>query len=239
MKQLFSLRSLVNLVKSLTKVSMLFGGLAVFLSYAVPRLEQTLRELQRERQREERARADAERHSREADELRRLSQALTHTTDPTAAAQRVADAVKRLFDPSIVAVRLLEPDGTMVAVAISGDNPVVVPGHRMPPGSGVSGSRSDPRPASRCCKSEAVSRRRALNSRRPARRPPRKGLGSTCSPRCSATSSSSTSWPSAIRNTCPISSSPGWGWRFRMRTRHPPRALAGLRQLASATADAR
>jgi signal transduction histidine kinase/ActR/RegA family two-component response regulator len=117
----------------------LFAGLAVFVSHATPRLGQTLRELERERKREELARTEAERHSREADELRRLSRALTHTASPTAAAQRVADAVKRLFDPSSVVVRLLEPDGAMVAVAIAGDNPVVTPGHRMPAGSGVVG----------------------------------------------------------------------------------------------------
>jgi signal transduction histidine kinase/ActR/RegA family two-component response regulator len=117
----------------------LFAGLAVFLSYATPRLRQTLRELERERKREQIARAEAERHSREADELRRLSRALTSTTSPTAAAQRVADAVKRLLDPSSAVVRLLEPDGAMVAVAIAGENPVVTPGHRMPAGSGVVG----------------------------------------------------------------------------------------------------
>lgn len=104
---------------------LLFAGLAVFLSYAAPRLEQTLRELEAEREREHIARAAAERHSREADELRRLSRALTHTASPTAAGQRVADAVERLFDPSSAVVRLLEPDGAMVAVAIAGDNPVV------------------------------------------------------------------------------------------------------------------
>ena len=117
----------------------LFAGLAVFVSYAAPRLGQTLRELERERKREQTARTEAERHSREADELRRLSRALTHTASPTAAAQRVADAVKRLFDPSSVVVRLLEPDGAMMAVAIAGENPVVTPGHRMPAGSGVVG----------------------------------------------------------------------------------------------------
>ena len=118
---------------------LLFAGLAIFLSYATPRLGQSLRELERERTREQTARAEAERHSREADELRRLSRALTYTTSPTAAAQRVADAVLRLFDPSSVVVRLLEPEGAMVAVAIAGDNPVVVAGHRMPAGSGVVG----------------------------------------------------------------------------------------------------
>jgi signal transduction histidine kinase/ActR/RegA family two-component response regulator len=117
----------------------LFAGLALFVSYATPRLGQTLRELERERKREQIARTEAERHSREADELRRLSRALTHTASPTAAAQRVADAAKRLFDPRSVVVRLLEPDGAMVAVAIAGDNPVVLPGHRMPAGSGVVG----------------------------------------------------------------------------------------------------
>jgi signal transduction histidine kinase/ActR/RegA family two-component response regulator len=117
----------------------LFAGLAVFVSYATPRLGQTLRELERERKLEQTARTEAERHSREADELRRLSRALTHTASPTAAAQRVADAVKRLFDPSSVVVRLLEPDGVMVAVAIAGENPVVTRGHRMPAGSGVVG----------------------------------------------------------------------------------------------------
>jgi K+-sensing histidine kinase KdpD len=71
----------------------LFAGLAIFVSYATPRLGQTLRELEHERQLEQIARTDAERHSREADELRRLSRALTHTASPVAAAQRVADAV--------------------------------------------------------------------------------------------------------------------------------------------------
>jgi signal transduction histidine kinase/ActR/RegA family two-component response regulator len=117
----------------------LFAGLAVFVSYATPRLGQTLRELELERKREHSARTEAERHSREADELRRLSRALTHTDSATAAAQRVADAVKRLFDPSSAVVRLLEPDGAMVAVAIAGENPVVTQGHRMPAGSGVVG----------------------------------------------------------------------------------------------------
>jgi signal transduction histidine kinase/ActR/RegA family two-component response regulator len=117
----------------------LFAGLAIFVAYATPRLGQTLRELERERKLEQIARTQAERHSREADELRRLSRALTHTASPTTAAQRVADAVKRLFDPSSVVVRLLEPDGVMIAVAIAGENPVVTPGHRMPAGSGVVG----------------------------------------------------------------------------------------------------
>ena len=117
----------------------LFAGLAVFVSYATPRLGQTLRELDLERKREHTARTEAERHSREADELRRLSRALTHTDSATAAAQRVADAVKRLLAPSSAVVRLLEPDGAMVAVAIAGENPVVSPGHRMPAGSGVVG----------------------------------------------------------------------------------------------------
>jgi signal transduction histidine kinase/ActR/RegA family two-component response regulator len=117
----------------------LFAGLAVFVSYAAPRLGQTLRELEHERKREQIARTEAERHGREADELRRLSRALTHTASPTAAAQRVADAVKRFFDPSSAVVRLLEPDGAMVAVAIAGENPIVTPGHRMPAGSGVVG----------------------------------------------------------------------------------------------------
>ena len=117
----------------------LFAGLAVFVSYATPRLRQTLRELEHERKLEQNARTEAEQHSREADELRRLSRALTQTVDPTAAAQRVANAVKRLFDPSSAVVRLVEPDGAMVAVAVAGDNPVVTPGHRMPAGSGVVG----------------------------------------------------------------------------------------------------
>jgi len=117
----------------------LFAGLAVFVSYAAPRLGQSLRELEVERKREQIARTEAERHSREAHELRRLSRALTHTDTATAAAQRVADAVMRLFDPRSAVVRLLESDGAMVAVAVAGENPVVTPGHRMPAGSGVVG----------------------------------------------------------------------------------------------------
>jgi K+-sensing histidine kinase KdpD len=46
---------------------LLFAGLAVFLAYATPRLRQSLWELERERKREQTARAEAERHSREAD----------------------------------------------------------------------------------------------------------------------------------------------------------------------------
>jgi K+-sensing histidine kinase KdpD len=115
-----------------------FAGLAVFVSYATPRLGQSLRELDLERKREQNARSEAERHSREAHELRRLSRALTHTDSATAAAQRVVDAVMRLFESSAV-VRLLESDGAMVAVAVAGENPVVTPGHRMPAGSGVVG----------------------------------------------------------------------------------------------------
>src|SRR5262249_21118145 len=42
----------------------LFAGLAVFISYAAPRLGQSLRELEVERQREQIARTEAERHSR-------------------------------------------------------------------------------------------------------------------------------------------------------------------------------
>src|SRR5215470_3444012 len=61
----------------------LFAGLAVFISYAAPRLGQSLRELEVERQREQIARTEAERHSREAHELRRLSRALTHTDTAT------------------------------------------------------------------------------------------------------------------------------------------------------------
>jgi signal transduction histidine kinase/CheY-like chemotaxis protein len=117
----------------------LFAGLATFVSYATPRLGQSLRELEQERTLEQIARTEAERHSREADELRRLSRALTQTASPSAAAQRVADAVKRLFNPSSAVVRLLQPDGAMVAVAVAGENPVVIPGHRMPAGSGVVG----------------------------------------------------------------------------------------------------
>ena len=117
----------------------LFAGLAIFVSYATPRLGHTLRELEHERKLEQNARTEAERHSREADELRRLSRALTHTASPVVAAQRVADAVKRLFDPSSAVVRLVEPDGAMVTVAVAGENPVVMPGHRMPAGSGVVG----------------------------------------------------------------------------------------------------
>jgi putative ABC transport system substrate-binding protein len=111
----------------------------VFVSYAAPRLGQSLRELDLERKREQIARTEAERHSREAHELRRLSRALTHTDSATAAAQRVADAVMRLFDPSSAVVRLIETDGAMTAVAVAGENPVVRPGHRMPAGSGVVG----------------------------------------------------------------------------------------------------
>ncbi|MBI2204651.1 MAG: response regulator [Candidatus Rokubacteria bacterium] len=116
-----------------------FWAVAVFLSYVAPRLEHTLRELERERERQLAARAEAERHGREADELRGLAQALTHTTKTAVAAQRVADAAHRLFDPSSVAVRLLEPDGALVAVAVAGANPLVAPGHRLPPRSGVVG----------------------------------------------------------------------------------------------------
>lgn len=118
---------------------LMFTGCALFIAYTASRLAATLRDLERQRQREQAGRAEAERLSREAHELRRLSRALTYTTTPIAASQRVADAVQRLFDASSTVVRLLEADGSLVAVAIAGRNPVVKPGHRMPAGAGAVG----------------------------------------------------------------------------------------------------
>ncbi|MGH7391176.1 MAG: ATP-binding protein [Candidatus Rokuibacteriota bacterium] len=119
--------------------ALLFAICGLFIGSTASRLASTLRDLERQRQREQAGRAEAERLSREAHELRRLSRALTYTTTPIGASQRVADAVQRLFEARSIVVRLLEPDGSAVAVAIAGDSAVTRPGHRLPPGAGVVG----------------------------------------------------------------------------------------------------
>jgi len=117
----------------------LFALCAVVVGITASRLATTLHDLDRQRRREQAGRAEAERLSREAHELRLLSRALTYTTTPIAASQRVADAVQRLFEARSIVVRLLEPDGSAVAVAVAGDDNITRPGHRLPPGAGVVG----------------------------------------------------------------------------------------------------
>jgi PAS domain S-box-containing protein len=77
---------------------------------------------------------------RRADELTRISRYLTESLDITEVAQRIADSIMRLFQAQSSVVRLLQPDGSLLCVAIAGkwlEN--FPPGYRLPPGVGLVG----------------------------------------------------------------------------------------------------
>ena len=79
-----------------------------------------------------------ERRRREAEELARLAQSLTDTLDMTAVGERIVASVHELFNPRHSTLRLLEPDGSLRAVASSGEVfSQSSRGEAVPPGVGV------------------------------------------------------------------------------------------------------
>ena len=85
-----------------------------------------------------RAENEREQQRRYADELGRVARRLTESLDVSEVAERIAEAILPLFQAQSSVVRLLQPDGSLVCVAIAGkwlEN--FRPGYVLPPGVGL------------------------------------------------------------------------------------------------------
>lgn len=83
---------------------------------------------------------EATRRQREAEGLARAAQALTETLDLETVGRRVVETLLPLFGVRSSALRLLQPDGSLVGVAWAGAvREHLQPGHTLPPGTGVIG----------------------------------------------------------------------------------------------------
>jgi GAF domain-containing protein len=65
--------------------------------------------------------AETERQRREAEELARVAQSLTETLDMAAVGERIVASVRELFGVRASMLRLLQPDGSLRAIASSGE----------------------------------------------------------------------------------------------------------------------
>ncbi len=82
--------------------------------------------------------AEATRRRYEAEELARLAQTLTESLDVSDVVGRTVESVLPLFGAQSSVVRLLQPDGSLVALALGGrSREYYQPGHVLPPGTGV------------------------------------------------------------------------------------------------------
>jgi signal transduction histidine kinase/CheY-like chemotaxis protein len=82
----------------------------------------------------------ATRRQEEAEELARVARTLTESLDSNEVGERIVQSVVRLFDSNTAVLRLLQADGSMVAIALAG--PVrehYELGHVLPPGVGLPG----------------------------------------------------------------------------------------------------
>jgi len=83
---------------------------------------------------------EAERRRREAEELARMAQSLTESLDMRTVGERVVESVLMLFRVDSVVLRLLQPDGSLVALAGAGPTSAHIPvGHVVPPGVATAG----------------------------------------------------------------------------------------------------
>jgi GAF domain-containing protein len=64
---------------------------------------------------------ETERRRREAEELARVAQSLTETLDMTAVGERIVTSVRELVGVKVSTLRLLQPDGSLRALASSGE----------------------------------------------------------------------------------------------------------------------
>ena len=64
---------------------------------------------------------ETEHRRREAEELARVAQSLTETLDMTAVGERIVTSVRKLFGVKTAILRLLQPDGSLRALASSGE----------------------------------------------------------------------------------------------------------------------
>ncbi len=84
--------------------------------------------------------AETTRRRHEAEELARLAQTLTESLDVSDVVGRTVDSVLPLFNAQGSALRLMQPDGSLVALALGGSSrDAFEPGHVLPPGHGVLG----------------------------------------------------------------------------------------------------
>jgi GAF domain-containing protein len=83
---------------------------------------------------------EATRRRREAEELARVARTLTESLDVSEVGQRVVENLVPLFGARSAALRLLRPDGTLIALFTAGPGGTHSgPGHVLPAGMGVSG----------------------------------------------------------------------------------------------------
>ncbi|HET7341085.1 MAG TPA: GAF domain-containing protein, partial [Methylomirabilota bacterium] len=84
--------------------------------------------------------AETARRRHEAEELARLAQTLTETLDVSDVVGRTVESVLPLFAAQSSVLRLMQPDGSLVALALGGaGREGFEPGHVMPAGTGVLG----------------------------------------------------------------------------------------------------
>ena len=84
--------------------------------------------------------AEATQRRAEAEELARLARTLTESLDVSEVVERTVESVLPLFRAQSSVVRLLQPDGSLAALALGGrTREHFEPGHVLPPGVGVLG----------------------------------------------------------------------------------------------------
>jgi GAF domain-containing protein/CheY-like chemotaxis protein len=84
--------------------------------------------------------AETTRRQREAEELARLARGLTESLDVSDVVGRTVESVIQLFGAQSSTLRLMQPDGSLVALALGGTSREgFEPGHVLPPGKGILG----------------------------------------------------------------------------------------------------
>lgn len=84
--------------------------------------------------------AETQHRERETEELARISRTLTESLDFGLVSQRIVESVLRLFDVPTAVLRLLQPDGSLLAVARAGPTSEhSLSAQHLPPGIGVVG----------------------------------------------------------------------------------------------------
>ncbi|HEU4367914.1 MAG TPA: GAF domain-containing protein [Methylomirabilota bacterium] len=84
--------------------------------------------------------AETTRRRHEAEQLARLAQTLTESLDVSDVVERTVESVMPLFGAHSSVLRLMQPDGSLVALGLGGRGyEGIEPGHVLPPGTGVLG----------------------------------------------------------------------------------------------------
>jgi len=81
---------------------------------------------------------ETDRRRREAEQLASVARLVNESLDITAVGERIVQSVLSLFQVRSSSLRLLQPDGSLVAIALGGPaRDYCAPGHVLPPGIGV------------------------------------------------------------------------------------------------------